>query len=61
MELPLLMIVAVDQVRRQYAECAPGAPAQPWIERAPRRRRVRGAFARGLIRLAHAIAPPEPA
>jgi hypothetical protein len=60
MELPLMMIVAVNQVRRQYEECAPNAPALPYVERAPRNHRMRGAVSGGLIRLAHAIAPPEP-
>ncbi|GAA3942962.1 hypothetical protein [Actinoplanes auranticolor] len=61
MELPTAMIIAVDQVSRQFAECAPDAPAQPHVERSPEARRVRVALARGLIRLAHVIAPPEPA
>jgi hypothetical protein len=60
MELPTAMIIGVDQVRRQFAECVPEAPAVPHVERMPKPRRVRVALARGLIRLAHAIAPPEP-
>jgi hypothetical protein len=61
MELPIAIIIGVDQVRRQFAECAPDAPAKPVLERRPRTHRVRAASARGLIRLAHAITPPEPA
>ena len=61
MELPTAMIIAVDQVNRQFAECAPDAPALPHVERSPGARRVRVALARGLIRLAQVIAPPEPA
>jgi len=55
------MIIGVDQVRRQFAECAPDAPARPEVARPPRVRRARAASARLLIRLAHAITPPEPA
>lgn len=58
MELPIAMIIGVDQVRRQFAECAPDAPALPHVERAPRARRMRAASARMLIQLAGAIAPP---
>jgi hypothetical protein len=58
MELPMAMIIGVDQVRRQFAECAPDAPALPHVERTPRGRRVRAASARMLIQLAQAIAPP---
>lgn len=61
MELPTAMIISVDQVSRQFAECAPDAPALPDVERSPRARPIREALARGLIRLAHAIAPPRPA
>ncbi|MBL7260188.1 hypothetical protein [Paractinoplanes lichenicola] len=60
MELPSAMIMGVDQVRRRFAECAPDAPARPEPVRAGTRRRFRRALAGGLIRLAHAIAPPEP-
>ena len=58
MELPIAIIIGVEQVRRQYAECAPEAPALPVIERPPRARRTRSVSARALIRLARAIAPP---
>ena len=61
MELPTAMIIGVDRVRRQFAACAPDAPAVPPVQRAPGARRMRVALARGLIRLAHAVAPPEPA
>ena len=61
MELPVAMIIGVDQVRRRFAECAPDAPAVPDAVRKPRDRHMRVALARGLIRLARAIAPPEPA
>ncbi|WP_433382883.1 hypothetical protein ACQPZX_19825 [Actinoplanes sp. CA-142083] len=61
MELPLLMIVAVNQVRRQFEECAPDAPAVPLVPRAPAARQTRAALARGLIRMAGVVAPPEPA
>ncbi|MFI5891463.1 hypothetical protein ACIA5D_15270 [Actinoplanes sp. NPDC051513] len=60
MELPTAMIIGVDQVRRSFAECAPDAPAVRQVERPPRNRRARVTLARGLIRLARAIAPPEP-
>jgi hypothetical protein len=60
MELPTAMIIGVGQVSRRFAECAPGAPAVPDVSRVPAERKVRGALARGLIRLGHAIAPPEP-
>ena len=59
MELPTAMIIGVDQVSRRFAECAPDAPAVPEIVHEPRARRVRAALARGLIRLGHAVAPPE--
>jgi hypothetical protein len=59
MELPIAIIIGVEQVRRQFAECAPDAPALPVIERPPRARRTRSVSARALIRLARAIAPPE--
>jgi len=61
MELPIAMIIGVAQVRRQFAECAPDAPALPVVERPPRAHRLRAKSARGLIRLAQAITPPEPA
>jgi hypothetical protein len=61
MELPTAMIIGVDQVSRRFAECAPDAPAVPETARAPGARRARTALAGGLIRLARAIAPPEPA
>jgi hypothetical protein len=61
MELPTTMIIGVDLVSRRFAECAPDAPAVPRVERAPGTGRVRVALARGLIRLAHVVAPPEPA
>ena len=61
MELPTAMIIGVGQVRRRFEESAPDAPAVPEPERAPGQRRARAALARGLIRLAHALAPPEPA
>jgi hypothetical protein len=61
MELPTAMIIGVDQVSRRFAEAAPDAPTVPHVERPARDRRVRAALAHGLIRLAHAIAPPEPA
>ncbi|MCU7728317.1 hypothetical protein ODJ79_31775 [Actinoplanes sp. KI2] len=60
MELPIAMIIGVAEVRRQFAECAPDAPAIPVVERPPRAHRVRAASARVLIRLAHTITPPEP-
>ena len=58
MELPLTMIIAVNQVRRQFEECAPDAPAQPYFAPVPRTHRVRAASARVLVRLADAVAPP---
>jgi len=61
MEWPMAMIIGVDQVRRQYAEIAPDAPAVPPVERPPRTHRARAASARVLVRLANAITPPEPA
>lgn len=61
MELPTAMIIGVNQVSRQFAECAPDAPAVPPTDRPPRTRPLRRGLARGLIRLAHVIAPPEPA
>jgi hypothetical protein len=61
MELPTALIIGVNQVSRQFAECAPDAPAVPEAERVPGPRRIRAALARGLIRLAHTLAPPEPA
>ncbi|WP_034216999.1 hypothetical protein [Actinoplanes subtropicus] len=61
MSLPVAMIIGVDQVRRQFAESAPDAPARPEVARPPRARRARAASARALIRLAQAITPPEPA
>ncbi len=60
MELPTAMIIGVNQVSRRFAEAAPDAPAVPHVERAPGDHRARVALARGLIRLADAIAPPEP-
>ncbi|WP_433305741.1 hypothetical protein ACQP2F_18895 [Actinoplanes sp. CA-030573] len=61
MNLPIAVIIGVDQVRRQFADAAPDAPARPEVERVPRVHRVRAALARGLIRLARSIAPREPA
>jgi hypothetical protein len=51
MELPVALIIGVDQVRRHYAEEEVTPPR--------RRRRKRIALARGLVRLAYAIAPAE--
>jgi len=62
MELPSAFVFGVDQVRRNFDECAPGAPAVPEPTRRTGGRRARATLARGLIRLGHAIAPsPEPA
>ncbi len=61
MELPTAMIIAVKQVSRSFAECAPDAPAVPEAGRVPGDHRLRAALSRGLIRLAHTIAPPGPA
>ena len=60
MEFPSALIIGVNEVHRRFAECAPDAPAVPEPVRAKTPRRVRAALARGLIRLARVIAPPEP-
>lgn len=57
MELPAALIIGVDQVNRRYAEVSPGAPAVPDVPRAKHGRGARVALARGLIRVAYAIAP----
>ena len=57
MELPAALIIGVDQVSRRYAEVSPGAPGVPQAPRARRGRGARVALARGLIRVAYAIAP----
>ena len=60
MELPTAVIIGTDLVSRHFAACAPDAPAVPHVSRGPGVRRTRAALARGLIRLARTIAPPEP-
>ncbi|WP_305783927.1 hypothetical protein [Symbioplanes lichenis] len=57
MELPAALVTALHAVDHELLSALPDAPVRPDRVRPRRTRAVRRAFAAGLVRAAHVIAP----
>ncbi|GIE83362.1 hypothetical protein Aph02nite_93120 [Actinoplanes philippinensis] len=57
MNFPVALVTAVTATRDNVGSARPGAPVVPDTERPRRARTIRAGVARGLIRVAHVIAP----